>query len=231
MFADKAISAQEHERAVANRTLAAEQLEIARTEVRRTEEALEHLGITSGEDPTGESGEQIPARAPFAGVVLERLVTKGTAVTPGTTMFVVSDLSSLWAHAEIDETALARVAINRPVHLRVPAYPGETFEGRVSLIGDTVNPKTRRVIVRAIVPNPSGRLKPEMYASVDIDTGDPRDVVAPGRFRPHTVTLGREQAGGVEVRSGLRAGERVATAGSFLLKSAIVNRTAPPEAD
>ncbi len=251
LIADKAISAQEHERAVANRTLAAEQLEIARTEVRRTEEALEHLGITSGEDPTGESGEQIPARAPFAGVVLERLVTKGTAVTPGTTMFVVSDLSSLWAHAEIDETALARVAINRPVHLRVPAYPGETFEGRVSLIGDTVNPKTRRVIVRAIVPNPSGRLKPEMYASVEIDTGDPRDVVvvpgsavheldgrqvvfveeAPGRFRPHTVTLGREQAGGVEVRSGLRAGERVATAGSFLLKSAIVNRTAPPEAD
>ncbi len=251
LMADKAISTQEHERAIANRALAAEQLDIARTEVRRAEEALEHLGITNSEDPTGESGEQIPARAPFPGVVLERLVTTGTAVTPGTTMFVVSDLSSLWALAEVDETALARVAVQRPIHLRVPAYPDETFEGQVSFVGDTVNPKTRRVVVRAAVPNPSGRLKPEMYATVDIDTGAPRAVVvvpatavhdldgrqvvfveeAPGSFRPRAVALGREQAGTVEVRTGLAAGERVATTGSFLLKSAIVNRTAPAEAD
>ena len=79
--------------------------------MRRAEEALEHLGVTNAEDPTGESGEQIPVRAPFAGVVLERLVTTGTAVTPGTALFVVSDLSTLWALAEVDETALARVAV------------------------------------------------------------------------------------------------------------------------
>jgi cobalt-zinc-cadmium efflux system membrane fusion protein len=54
---------------------------------------------------------------------------------------------------------------------------------------------------------------------------------APGSFRPRQVTVGSEQAGAVEVRSGLRGGERVATAGSFLLKSAIVNRTAPAEGD
>jgi cobalt-zinc-cadmium efflux system membrane fusion protein len=251
LLADKAISAQEQERAVTNRALAAEQLDIASTEVRRAEEALEHLGITNAEDPTGESGEQIPARAPFAGVVLERLVTTGTAVTPGTTMFVVSDLSSLWAMAEVDESALGRVGLNRPVHLRVPAYPDETFEGRVTLIGDTVNPKTRRVVVRCDVPNPTARLKPEMYATVTLDTGPPRPEVAVpaaavqeleghtvvfvaeggGRFRQRRVTAGSSRDGLVEIRDGLRAGERVATTGSFLLKSAIVNRNAPPEAD
>ena len=94
--------------------------------------------------PPARAASRFPARAPFAGVVLERLVTTGTAVTPGTTLFVVSDLSSLWALAEVDETALARVAPNRPVHVRVSAYPDETFEGRVTFVGDTVNPKTRR---------------------------------------------------------------------------------------
>lgn len=184
-------------------------------------------------------------------MVLERLVTTGTAVTPGTMMFLVSDLSSLWAVAEVDETALARVAVNRPVHLRVAAYPDEDFHGQVTFVGDTVNPKTRRVVVRSVVPNPSGRLKPEMYTTVTIDTGAPREVVtvpatavhelggrqvvfveeSPGSFRPREVSIGGEQEDVVEVRSGLRAGERVATAGSFLLKSAIVTRTAPPEAD
>jgi cobalt-zinc-cadmium efflux system membrane fusion protein len=166
-------------------------------------------------------------------------------------LFLVSDLSSLWAIAEVDETLLAQVSVNRPVHLRVPAYPDEEFQGRITFVGDTVNPKTRRVVVRSEVPNPSGRLKPEMYATVTLDTGAPRDVVtvpatavhdlegtrvvfveeAPGRFRPRPVTVGGEEAGAVEVRSGLRGGERVATAGSFLLKSAIVNRTAPAEGD
>ena len=58
---------------------AEEGLSIVRTEVRRAEEELEHLGITNAEDPTGESGEQIPVRTPLAGVVLERLITQGTA--------------------------------------------------------------------------------------------------------------------------------------------------------
>ena len=157
LLADKAISSQERQRALANRVSADEQLDIAGTEVRRAEEALEHLGITNAEDPTGESGERIPVRAPFPGVVLERLVTTGTAVTPGTALYVVSDLTTLWALAEVDETALARVAVNRPAHVRVSAFPDESFAGRVTFVGDTVNPKTRRIVVRCVLPNPDGR--------------------------------------------------------------------------
>ena len=185
LLADKAISSQDYQRALANRVSADEQLDITGTEVRRAEEGLEHLGVTNKEDPTGESGEQIPVRAPFAGVVLERLVTTGTAVTPGAALFVVSDLSMLWALAEVDETMLARVAPQRAVHVRVSAYPDESFNGTVTFVGDTVNPKTRRIVVRCELPNPTGRLKPEMYATVTLDTGNPgaRSSCPPARCR------------------------------------------------
>ena len=107
-----------------------EQLDQARTEVRRAEEALEHLGVTNKEDPTGERGESVPVRAPLAGVVLEKYVTAGTAVTPGTPLFVVSDLTELWALAEVDETRIPLVAAGRPTELHVSAWPDGTFDGR-----------------------------------------------------------------------------------------------------
>jgi cobalt-zinc-cadmium efflux system membrane fusion protein len=249
LLADRAISAQERQRAAADRVAAVEQLDMARTELRRSEEALEHLGITSGDDPTGESGETIPARTPVAGVVLERLVTPGTAVTPGMPLFVVSDLSTLWALAEVDEARLAALSVGRPVHVRVSAYGDETFDGTVSLVGDTVNPKTRRLVVRCVVPNPDRRLKPGMFAAVRVETGRPRTAVAvpaaaiqdldgravvfvqhgAGRFLVRDVTVQPETDGLVEVSTGLRAGERVATQGAFLVKSELLKAVAPVE--
>ena len=249
LLVDRAISVQERDRAVANRIAAEQQLDMARTEVRRSEEALEHLGITNKEDPTGETGERIPSRSPLAGVVLERLVTAGTAVTPGTPLFVVSDLGQLWALAEIDEGRLGLVSVGRPVTIRVAAYPDTAFPGRIALIGDTVNPRTRRVVVRAVVPNPDGRLKPGMFATAVFETTAPRRVVVvpaaaaqdvegrtalfveerPGVFRARPVTLGPERDGSVEVLAGLKAGERTVTAGAFLLKSHLLGAAAPEE--
>jgi len=104
LFADKALSQQEVQRAEVDRVAAEQAVDMANTEVRRSEEALEHLGITSGEDPRGEAGEEIPVRSPISGSVLERSVTAGSGVTTGMPLFVVSDLSTLWALAEVDET-------------------------------------------------------------------------------------------------------------------------------
>ncbi len=249
LYAAKALPLQDVHRARADRVAAEEALDMARTEVRRAEEELEHYGITSGEDPTGEAGEQIPVRTPIAGVVLDRMVTQGTAVTPGVPLFVVSDLSTLWALAEIDETHLSRVAVGRPVAVRVAAYPDETFPGRIAFIADTVNPKTRRVSVRCEVPNPDGRLKPEMYATVALGEGEPRTVlvvpqdavqtldgspvvfVAEGgdRFRAQPVTPGAKIDGLIEVTEGLTADQPIVTAGSFLLKSELLKAAAPIE--
>jgi cobalt-zinc-cadmium efflux system membrane fusion protein len=247
LYADKAVSAQDVQRAEADRLAAEEQLDIMGTEVRRAEEDLEHLGITNAEDPTGESGEEIPSRSPIDGVILERHVTAGTAVTPGTPMFVVSDLSSVWVVAEVDESRLSQVAPRRTVSVRVAAYPDATFAGTVTLVGDVVNPKTRRVTVRCQLPNPDGRLKPEMFTTVLLGAGDPREVVvvpaaavhaldgktvvfvqeAGGAFRPREITAGPERDGLVEVRAGLRGGEQVVTTGSFLVKSELLKASAP----
>jgi cobalt-zinc-cadmium efflux system membrane fusion protein len=249
LYADKAISSQEVQRAEADRVAAEELLDMGRTEVRRSEEELEHLGITNAEDPSGESGEQIPVRTPISGVVLERYVTPGTAVTPGTPLFVVSDLSALWALVEIDESLLSHVRVGQPMQLRVAAYPDETFAGTVALVGDTVNPRTRRVTVRCVMTNTDGRLKPQMYATAVIRDREPRPaVVVPmdaiqtingrptifvaeseGRFRPRAVDTGAAIDGMVEVRSGLRAGEQIVVAGSFVLKSELLKPAASEE--
>lgn len=249
LFKDKAVSLQEVQRAEADRVAADETLDMARTEIRRAEEELQHLGITNADDPTGESGEQIPVRTPTAGVVLERLVTPGTAVTPGAPLYVVSDLSTLWALVEIDESLLSHVRVGQAMQLRVAAYPDETFAGTVSLVGDTVNPKTRRVTVRCVMKNTDGRLKPQMYATALIRETEPRQaVVVPGeaiqtingrptifiaetggRFRPRPIETGPVSEGLVEVRAGLQPGERIAVSGSFVLKSELLKAATPEE--
>ena len=249
LYADAALSLQELQRAETNRIDAAELLDMAQTEVRRAEEELEHLGITNGEDPTGESGEQIPVKTPVRGLVLERLVTAGTTVTPGTPLFVVSDLSTLWVLAEVDESLLSRIVVGRPVEVRVAAYPDEQFHGTVTLIGDTVNPKTRRVTVRCALPNADGRLKPEMFATVVLEQKDARRaVVVPSEavqsidgkptvfvsepdnsFRAQQITRGTEADGQIEVVSGLQAGNRVVVTGSFVLKSELLRSSSAGE--
>ncbi|MFN8058967.1 MAG: efflux RND transporter periplasmic adaptor subunit [Vicinamibacterales bacterium] len=241
LFADKAVALQDLQRAQTNHVAATEALEVAQTEVRRAAEEMEHYGITNGDDPTGEAGEQIPVTSPLSGVVLERLVTQGTAVTPGMPLFVVSDLSTLWVLAEVDEARLAQLRVGRDVQVRVAAYPGDRFAGTVGYIGESVNPKTRRVTVRCDVPN-DGRLKPEMYATVLMGEGDPRTMVAVpssalqtiegraavfvaedgDRFRVRPVEVGGEQDGLVEIRQGLAGGERVVVAGAFVLKSELL---------
>ena len=251
LLRDQAGSVQEAERAAVDRAAAEEHLEMAQTDVRRAEETLEHLGITSGDDPSGESGEVIPARTPLSGVVLERLVSGGTAVTTGTPLFVVSDLSSLWVLAEVDDTAVGRVTVGQPVSVAVAAYPGATFAGAVAFVGDVVNPKTRRVTVRCAVPNPDGRLKPAMYARVTLEAGAPRPVVevpaeavhdldgrtvvfveeGDGRYASRDVRTGPEAQGRVEVLDGLHAGERVVVKGSVLLESELLGHRLGREED
>jgi cobalt-zinc-cadmium efflux system membrane fusion protein len=242
LHSDKAISLHEVQRAEADRVAAEESLDMGRTEVRRSEEELEHLGITNADDPTGESGERIPVRTPMAGVVLERLVTPGTAVTPGTPLYVVSNLSTVWALIEIDESQLSQVHVGQPITVRVAAYPQQRFDGVVTLVGDIVSHKTHRVTVRCALDNAAGRLKPQMYATASIREGEPRAVMtvpadaiqtidgrptvfvaeAGGRFRPRTIETGPVDGGLVEVPSGLNAGERIAVSGSFILKSELL---------
>ncbi len=242
LFAAKAVSRQEVERTRTEAGAAQQQLELARAELRRARDELDHYGIDVTRVSPGDAPDEVPITTPMAGVVLERLVTAGTAVTVGTPMFVVSDVSSLWAIAEVDERALPSLAVGRPVTLRVAAYPGRTFEGRIEQIGDRVDPRTRRVTVRCAVPNPDGRLKLDMFATIALDAGAPlagvavpadavqemegRQVVfverSDGSFEPVAVEAGERLGDRVHIRSGLTEGQRIVTAGAFLLKSELL---------
>lgn len=248
LYTDKAVSQQDVQRAEVEQSSATEMVAVAKAEVRRSIEELEHVGVSiheqpgpgaSGADVAAETEERIPVRSPIGGVVLERLVTPGSTVTPGTPLFVVSDLATLWAVAEVDESHLSRVKVGRPVDVVVAAYPGEHFAGTISFIADIVNPKTRRITIRCTVANADGRLKPEMFATMALGEGVPRAIVAVpaaalqsvngalsvfvaeagGRFVARPVTTAVHLDGLVEVTSGLEAGERVAVNGSFVLKS------------
>lgn len=239
LLAAGAASLQEVQRAEADRLAAEQGLDMARTDLRRAEEVLEHYGITSGDDPTGESGEVIPVTSPIAGAVLERACSAGGAVTTGTPLFVVSDLAQLWVRADLQETMLRLLRVGSPVRIRVAAYPEETFPATIVFVADTLDPVTRRVGVRCVVDNADGRLRPEMFATVVISAPEPRTVVAvpdaavqsldgrpavfvetaPGRFERRDVTVGASVDGWTEVRTGVAAGERVATSGSILLAS------------
>lgn len=244
LFAAKAAALQEVQRADADRLTAEQTLEMARTDLRRAEEVLEHYGITSGDDPTGESGEIIPVESPIAGAVLERQVTAGSAVTTGTPLFVVSDLSVLWARAELEEGRLPLLRVGNPVEIRVAAYGAEVFPAQIVFVADTLDPVTRRVSVRCRVDNTDGRLRPQMFANVSlkaptqrrivavpdeaVQTLDNRTVVfletAPGRFEPIDVDLGGTFDGWTEVVTGVAAGDRIAAGGSVLLNAELRNR-------
>ena len=122
----------------------------------------------------------------------------------------------------------------------------KTLKSLVTFVADAVNPKTRRVTVRCIVPNAGGRLKPEMYATVALAESGPRPIVAVpsqavheidgrtvvfvqagDRVTRREVRVGSDVDGLIEIRTGLKAGERVAAAGSFLLKSELLKQTMP----
>jgi multidrug efflux pump subunit AcrA (membrane-fusion protein) len=160
--------------------------------------------------------------SPFAGWVIEKHALKGMHMAPGTRFFRIADLSTIWVYMTIYEYQLPRVQVGQPVRLELPYRPGEVFRGKVIYVYPYVDPKTRQIRVRLEFPNPELKLKPEMYANVEIQAppGEsrllvPRDAVidigrreridgverhvgyayarvSPGRFEPRKVVIGVE---------------------------------------
>jgi len=242
LVADRALAEQELERVRAELSAAEEELVSARADVRRTEQDLLHYGLTPSADAEPRENEHVPVRTPFAGAVIERLASPGAAVTLGEPLLVVSDLSRVWISAEVDEDDLHRLTAPESVEFRVTAWPDEVFTATLTTIGDVINPETRRVTVRAETDNADGRLKPEMFATLTVASGTPRELLVvpaaavqelggesvvfvetgPGECRRRRVATGAAFDGDIEVREGLEAGEMVATEGAFLLKSALI---------
>jgi membrane fusion protein, heavy metal efflux system len=242
----KAGSLEQVERAETDLRNAEAALTTARTELDRARSHLvEFLGVPAEGDDDHRQGRDaaerdlVPILSPASGTVLTRNVTQGTVVTSANDLFVVSDLSSLWAVAEVSEEYLPKLKTGMPVRVYVQAWTDHAFPGRIGKIGESLDPATRTVKVRVNLPNPAGRLKPEMYATAEIEIGGSESAVfvpqeatqevrgqtvvfirtAPGRFEARPVVSGRILGGEVEIRRGVKSGESAATRGAFILKS------------
>lgn len=195
----------------------------------------------------GKTKKAITFRSPFSGWVIEKHAYEGMHMKAGTPFYRIADLSTVWVYVYIYEYQLPSVQMGQPARLTLPFLPGEVFEGKVIYVYPNVDPKTRQIRVRLEFPNPELKLKPQMYANVEISagrgqqtavpldaviyTGDNEVVgnqprrqgyayvpVEPGKFEPRRVVLGEDLEGGrVGILSGLEDGEKVVVAGQFLL--------------
>lgn len=176
--------------------------------------------------------------SPITGIVLEKRIAEGQRAMPGDELYRVADLSSVWVVAEVPEYDLAGIRVGDPAGVIFRAYPGETRSGKVAFIYPDLNPETRTARIRIDIPNPDSRLRVDMYAEVDIRSAAnvTRVVAVPdsaliengkrqvvliargtGRFEPRPVTVGRRGEGYVEVTAGVKEGEEVVTAATFLI--------------
>lgn len=108
--------------------------------------------------------DHIELKAPIAGVVVIKNVTEGDYIKTGQKLFRIVDLDTLWLRLDAYESDLAWLRFGQTVNFSVEAYPGETFQGRITFIDPELDPKTRTLSIRVNVPNHNGKLKPGMFA-------------------------------------------------------------------
>lgn len=215
-----------------------------RAEFRRAKERLLSLRVPASELDKPLAEQKITSRfdmkSPLAGTVVERNITPGQSVSgdPAQVLFTVADLDKLQVVADLYERDLDLVKMGQVATVTVEAYPGVSFSAVLSAVGDVVDPNTRTIKVRAMVDNETHKLKPEMFARLNIDVGDttqfiavPREAVleadgkefvyvvqAGNRYERRPVKTATASSDQVRILEGLAAGERVVTKGAVLIK-------------
>ena len=203
---------------------------------------LRSLGMPESRIREIQKGGTVPRTiewpAPASGTVLEKKVISGQRVMPGDELYRIADLSTIWVIAEVSERDIGSITSGDRASVTFRAFPSQPMEGRVTLVYPELKPETRTARVRIELPNPDGRLKPDMYADVAFNAdADAKPVVAvpdsavidsgtrqlvlvskgEGRFEPRVVKTGRHGDGYVEVLEGVKEGEEVVTSATFLI--------------
>ncbi|RQP21849.1 efflux RND transporter periplasmic adaptor subunit [Piscinibacter terrae] len=216
------------------------ELDKSSAELRAAEDKLRLLGASPQRSGRAAAGFEV--HAPFAGTVIEKKATTGELATPSDALFTVADLSRVWIEANLSEDLLSKVRPGANATVRVAAYPGERFAGKVTYIAGILNKDTRTIGARIEVDNKDRRLKPEMFATAVIETGTSKDKVLSvpdaaivllqgqptvfvqerGGFEPRPVELGDKLGGRTVLKSGVDAGEQVVAAGAYALKARLL---------
>jgi len=186
----------------------------------------------------GDFQQQVIVHAPLAGKVLELSVVPGEFRNDtSASLLTIGDLSTVWVASDVPESYIRFIQVGERVEISLVAYPGETFDGQVMRVADTVDPQTRTVKVRAEMLNPQGRFRPGMFGRVHhiesttsvpvlpagaVIQRDAQSLVfveqSPGRFQQTDVTIGKRLGDRIPVLTGLEAGVRVVVDGAMLLK-------------
>lgn len=222
-----------------------------RAELREARDRLLILGLTDEDlrnlDRNHTIRSHVPVVAPFDGRVIARNLTKGEVVETTEKLFVVADLTDVWVTAVIPEKDIPYIRADQTgsgqsVEVHVAAYPGQAFQGRITYVGDVLDPATRTMRLRLELPNPERKLKPAMYATVRVySEPEPNTLLIPEAavqrdrdrqfvfverepsvFEARDVKLGHSNGREITVKDGLLEGESIVTSGAFVLKSELL---------
>ena len=222
-----------------------------RAELREARDRLLILGLTDEDlrnlDRNHTIRSHVPVVAPFDGRIIARNLTKGEVVETTEKLFVVADLTDVWVTAVIPEKDIPYIrpdqtGTGQSVEVHVAAYPGQAFQGRITYVGDVLDPATRTMRLRLELPNPERKLKPAMYATVRVYSEPEANVLLipqaavqrdrdrqfvfverePAIFEARDVKLGSSNGREIKVEDGLLEGESIVTNGAFVLKSELL---------
>ncbi len=228
LFENQVLAEKEYQEAKAD-------VETSRSEMARALQRVRMLGAT----PDGDS-DRVELKAPRSGVVIDVAASPGElsrSLDNASPVCTIADLATVWAVGDVYEKDLAAFRLHAPASIIASAWPDAEWHGDVASLADTIDPTTRTLKLRVVLPNADRRLKPEMFVTIRVLQSASPKIVVPTtaivhedgrtwvlvresgeRFRRRDVTLGRNCSSGVEVASGLKEGEMLVVEGVSLLR-------------
>jgi Cu(I)/Ag(I) efflux system membrane fusion protein len=187
---------------------------------------------------TGKVLKTLPIHSPITGTVIKKVALAGAHVDPGEELYTIADLSHIWTLADIYEYELAFIKVGQGATVTLSYDPTAKLHAHVGFIYPTLDPKTRTAKVRFELDNPEEKLKPDMYANVELKANLGTKLVVPqeaviesgqkqlvfihhggGRLEPRTIKTGIKTESHYEIVAGLKEGEHVVTSANFLIDS------------
>jgi membrane fusion protein, heavy metal efflux system len=245
LYTTRAVSQHDLEQAVSDQQTAEGNLRAARDAVRlfgKTDADIDKIVKDRMADPT------LVVPSPIDGKITARNAAPGLYVQPANppAPYTVANVDTMWMLANVAETDSPAFRVGQQVQVRIDAFPGRVFDGAVTTIGSTVDPNTRRVLVRSTVKDPQRELRAGMFANFTISVGAPvrspaipaAGVVREGdgtmtvwvtadrrRFTRRVVKIGRERDGYRQILEGVKVGELVATDGALFLSNTLATES------
>jgi cobalt-zinc-cadmium efflux system membrane fusion protein len=246
LFEGKAVPLKDFQQAQTNLIQAQNDQRSAETALEAARNKLRILGLTDEDIATfrqkGRINPETTIFSPIAGTVVQRKIGPGQYISAGASdpVFVIGDLSTVWLTAFVRETDAALVSVGQEISFNVLALPGKPLTARINYVAAAIDPATRRLLVRATVDNPDGRLKPEMFANVTIYSASDHPAIAVPKqaliyegdqvrlwvahpdksIELRQIKTGLANGNLVEVMGNLKPGEQVVTRGSLFIDRA-----------